>query len=1264
MTAALSAEQRSLLETLIQKARLWLEDDLAESLEGRFGIHLDGRLEPEESLSLRTAQRAARADLVEVINYLRSEGKGRDESVNRLVREAAFTHLNRIIAVRIAEAVEIIPPTISEGLSSAGFQDFAELASTAASTEWERFSILVNLCADELSADVPALFDPRNPLLALAVSESVFAKLIESITELPDEIWAAPDALGWTYQFFNTSEERRRMREESVRPRTSRELAVRNQFFTPNYVVEFLVQNGLGTYLTAGFPALADELLLLVEIPTEHIDINLAEVSVLDPACGSGHFLLGAYDLLEKVWQHAGVQPADAAPKIVRSLWGIDIDPRCTQIAQAAVIFRARRHCRDPLPTPNVICARALPTGPEAEEIIAGLPDHIQRTVRVIAEELKNAPVLGPLLKIETTLSQEVRDIFGTGVIEGTLAESVPRAKTDPVRKQILSAINAIASSVTSTAPQRLFAAEVHDAVRFVEAMNRHYTAVLMNPPFGEPIPETKSYLKATYPWIPTQDYNLLAAFVGRGLELSQPDSGTCSAITSRAGMFLRTFEAWRQQVLLENELLVLADLGSDIMEQALVEAAAYVIRKKPDSHGTATFIRLLKEVEKSTKLQEVIVQRNDNLKKSHVFQIPLSEFNAIQGSPIAYWMNDSIRHLFRTIPILEQNGALLCSGLSSGDNFRFLRTFWEVNAEFIGYSSDDIIQNKSWIPFAKGGKYSPWWSDIHLLIDWENNGERIKAYNGSRVINTQHFFRPALTWPRRTISGFGVRLMPSGSAFDSQGPVAIPIGNTTYFTLLGWLSSRLIQAVIDTMVAAGGEVSAGGAARTYEVGLMKKLPWLNIPMLAVPSEALTSRRAHLDESDEITRRFVRPLLKDTSLLDDYLLQLKDGEEIDRIVNEAAGLDENGLSYLDQEIGPYPLSYPERDDLDDRISNLYKAPIKQITDELIEERGGSRAIVNLTYVADRRIEVIAHGLEVNPRSIVRVVKEHGLAAPGEAEDNAFRLISYLMGVCFGRWDVRIGRDSSRAEVPDDLFAPPARYSPGTLLDADGRVPKHTPEGYPIDLPLDGLLLDQPGHRWDIETAVRTAGYALLDSEKPVNEALNALMKRQPSLKRYLRSYFFKRHLQMYTISRRKAPIYWQLQVPSKDWGIWLYAPRLSREMLFAVAREAEQRQRLAQRQIRHLQHEAESSGSIRRASEVAKELDTEQRLAVELDSFRAEAERIANLGWEPDLNDGIVLNAAPLAPLFPAWRDAEKYQRELRAGKYEWASVSRWADRL
>ena len=225
----------------------------------------------------------------------------------------------------------------------------------------------LRLCGDELAADAPVLFDPRNPLLALEPSTAAFDELVALLADPgTTEIWAASDTLGWSYQFFNTGDERRQMREAAA-PRNSRELAVRNQFFTPRYVVDFLVQNTLGRRLIENDPAspLLDQLPLLVDPPKAPGPVlPLDQVKCLDPACGSGHFLLGCYDLLERAWELAGIAPSDSAPMIVAALWGVDIDVRCAQVASAALVLRARRHCRDlPLPRPNIVTARGLPGG-------------------------------------------------------------------------------------------------------------------------------------------------------------------------------------------------------------------------------------------------------------------------------------------------------------------------------------------------------------------------------------------------------------------------------------------------------------------------------------------------------------------------------------------------------------------------------------------------------------------------------------------------------------------------------------------------------------------------------------------------------------------------------------------------------------------------------------------------------------------------------------------------------------------------------------
>ncbi|MHB8660064.1 MAG: hypothetical protein ACYC91_19420 [Solirubrobacteraceae bacterium] len=236
-------------------------------------------------------------------------------------------------------------------------------------------------------------------------------------------------------------------------------------------------------------------------------------------------------------------------------------------------------------------------------------------------------------------------------------------------------------------------------------------------------------------------------------------------------------------------------------------------------------------------------------------------------------------------------------------------------------------------------------------------------------------------------------------------------------------------------------------------------------------------------------------------------------------------------------------------------------------------------------------------------------------------------------------------------------------APGMLVDESGYPPTAAPVGYVIPIPANGLLVDEPGHPHDIAAAVSHAVMAVsVDPVALEAEVLDVLGRK--TVRDYLRRQFFKDHLSRYSKSRRKSPIYWPLSVPSKAWGVWLYAPMLSREALYAIAQEAARRERLATEAVFRLQNDQQSGKTDRRAREVAEELDLEEKLIEELRRFRTEAERVAGLGWEPTLDDGIVLCAAPLADLFPAWPEANKARHELRKGQHEWAAVARWAEEL
>ena len=1279
MTNRLDDTQRKQLNSIVSDCRRILAEDLGALLEGLYGIRPDGTVEPIRSLRLTDAEAETRTDLEGILDHFEAEdGRGRTGR-DRLLREAVFTHVNRLLAIRIAEQLQLLPESIAQGRSSRGFRDLvADVAPLLAADDTGGYWTYLCLCGDELAADAPTLFDPRNPLLALAPSPSALDALIDLLRTAPAPIWEAADTLGWAYQFFNTTDERREMREGGA-PLNSRELAVRNQFFTPDYVVSYLVHNSLGRRLLDADPnsPLVDDLDWLVEAPTERGEpLDLIDVKVLDPACGSGHFLLGAYDVLERAWHHRGVNAADAAPLIVPTLWGIDIDSRAAQVAAAAVILRARRACgrMARLPRPNVICARVLPPVPSDE--LAALPSSHRQILAELREELDRAPTLGSLLKLESVLGMERTAGTARAAKKGMAPipiDSNATSEVDAVRREVIEVVQRAADQISSTAVERLTAVEADDALRFVSAITQRYDTVLMNPPFGEPVKGTRAYIKTAYPWIPTMDHNLFAAFVGRGIELCNAN-GYVGAITSRAGMFLSTFGRWRSEVVLRHQLVTLADLGFGVMEQALVEAAAYVIgarRSEPSDH--CTFLRMLREpapVRKSA-LHNAVGAHRAGDRDARVFSVATNSFDVIAGSPMAYWISPSIRDLFDHLPSLAGGGREVRVGLQTGDDFRFVRAFWEVDPSTVGRSRTETMFGKRWIPFAKGGEYAPFWADIHLVVEYERDGERLREYEGSVLRNPQFYFEAGITWPLRTASGFSPRVLPAGCAFSNKGPAVLPSGSVE--SVLAWMTSRLAGALVAVQLGAADETSSGSASKSYEVGLVSKIPW---PAGLEAVDGLAERVREFAEAvrltdlvDETTRLFRGPAVATFQGVDALSEQTLRSDEdralalialsstIEAEIYSVVGHDVKG--FVEEEMGIHPDDLPADESVATDLVDAYNSTTEKLITEGVARRGGLKSLTQKTFVADRRLEILAHTYEVHPSVIVSRRRQEELRPAGCDRRIAEELLSYLVGCSFGRWDVRIGRDPSLAPPIPGLFDAVPVCPPAMLVGIDGMPARQAPDDYPITLPPHRLLFDEAGHRYDMIAGLEASTAELVDSPIEMLQEVERFLGRD--LRDHLRRQFFKDHLGRYSKSRRKAPIYWPLYVPSRQWGVWVYAPTLNRETLFAIEAAADQRLGSAIAETRRLESQQLEAGG-RTTRELAQELERERKLAEELRLFHREARRIAELGWEPDLDDGIILCATPLIELFPDWKvDLVAARKDLKRGDYDgWASVARF----
>jgi hypothetical protein len=693
-------ETRNRIQRATQAARRLLEQECAAQLEGMFDILPDGIIKPEPGAHLGDADQITRAKIIAAIEHRCAGGMAKSASVVDYVREAAFTILNRFVALKMLESRGLILESISRGEQSPGFAELGRLAPGLADLPDHGYRLYLECLFDELGREIGVLFDRRDPASLLWPRRQPFADLL-AILNAPDlaGVWQEDETIGWVYQYFNTDADRKRARyDEKGRPKApqnSYELAVRNQFFTPRYVVQFLTDNTLGRIwyeMRQGRTRLADSLEYLVRRPNE---VFLAEgeqppaedspkdeelsrgerlkkphynrfrpkkdprdLRILDPACGSGHFLLYAFDLLlttyEEAWADEASPPSELTGRTLRedypgldelrralpglilrhNLHGIEIDPRCAQIAALALWMRAQRAFNDfdiaraerPLiAKTNVVIAEPMPGEQDLleeflrelrEDRLEGLirealaipPEQVVRATKAMADSLADlvravwngmelAGELGSLLKIELRLRHAVAEgqrewedrlplfrvvQYGLG---GETKEKYVRfvegrdqnfwSKAEQLTLHALRKYAAKQTPNGRSVTRQLFAEDAEHGFALIDLCRKRFDVVLMNPPFGEPSPGSKSTIGSVYP---RTKNDLYAACVERGIGLLRPRC-MLGAITSRTGFFLSSFQKWREEILLnEAQPTVVADLGHGVLDSAMVEVAAYCL--------------------------------------------------------------------------------------------------------------------------------------------------------------------------------------------------------------------------------------------------------------------------------------------------------------------------------------------------------------------------------------------------------------------------------------------------------------------------------------------------------------------------------------------------------------------------------------------------------------------------------------------------------------------------------------------------------------
>ncbi len=676
------------------------------------------------------------------------------------------------------------------------------------------------------------------------------------------------------------------------------------------------------------------------------------------------------------------------------------------------------------------------------------------------------------------------------------------------------------------------------------------------------------------------------------------------------------------------------------------------------------TFFRLLGHEVKGEALGRAIEAiANGDPTPTDTYVADPQSFRQIPGSPFAYWVRDGLRQVFTQFRALEADGRQAQSGASTMNDFKFLRAWWETAATAAARDRASTFREGRWVPIAKGGAFSRYYTDWELVLDWKRDGEILKKevaeYRGSRgwgyhwtaaINGHSYYFRPGLTWPRRTQGGFSVRALPTGCIIGDKGPsVFVPLDDQAQLLLLlALMNSEPFRKLIDLQMTFG----------SYEVGVIERTP---VPPLAGP--------------------LIRRLVTIAAQCIDLKRSLDSGADTTHAFAIAALIQTSG-STLARRAVAWQARLAETEQ---RLA-ASQAEIDEISYELYGISEEDHQAIEASIPSTKQFEPVGD--------------DGAVAEDEDAEEEASGvdttalvtgLLSYAVGCAFGRWDVRVGLDPSLAPKLADPFAPLPVCSPGTLVGPDGlparcngiaseewmrarpdviTLPKDgalanptiPDDRYPLPIPWEGTLVDDPNHPEDLVRRVRSVLDLLFASRSEAIEREACQILGVKELRDYFRNPrgFFDYHIKTYSKSRRKAPIYWLLQSARRSHGLWLYYHRLDSDILFhALVNYVDPKLRMEESRLAQLRTERAKAGTTGGpARKLERAIERQEDLLSEIHDFREKLERAANLRLAPDLDDGVVLNIAPLRELVP-WKVAADHWKELTSGRYEWSSISR-----
>lgn len=1267
---AITKEARKKIFSLVQNSKDLLVKEVESQLEQYFGIHTNGSVIDMDLLTSKEADKIYTARILrQRLKYIQANQLSGDKSIKDAIRllisEEAFTILNRFACLRMAEERNIIRESVRKAYNSEGFLVFDSITGQGQVTDiYTRYTWYLNAVFDELSIDLPALFDRFSPFALVFPSEQALIRLLdvlnnEEITIYREEglqpvnLWKEDETIGWIYQYYNSKEEIKEMREASDLPRNSRELAVRNQFFTPRYVVQFLTDNSLGRIwyeMTQGQTKLVQLCTYLIhrngevflqkgqtkpenaESKIQYIDFRTIkdprEIKMLDPACGSMHFGLYSFDIFEQIyieaWDKYPNLFSDLRDKYTRAdfiaqvpvliirhnIHGVDIDPRALQIAGLSLWLRAQKSFdklglqakdRPTITRANLVLAEPMPGNERLlNSLLKPLDLPMQQLVRAIWGKMLLAGETGLLLKIEQEITTEIAKIAKEWA---AFAKQV-QSKLGDTPEQISNAKQAVKysqpdywQSFFDTAEQ-----QVLDILKQLsdEATNGEAYQTLL---FAEDAQRGFAFIELC-----RQKYDVV---------LMNPPFGSASKNTE--SYLQLNYSTWGKNILsafFDRMLEMINQTGfvGAIFDRTVAIKSSYEAFRKQNICG-----RISAMADTGWYVLDANVETTTMVLKKNADEFK-GVFIDLQESPdkdqlLQKIINDQISNI--TVDGFYQKKSIdfnkLPNSIIGYDFKEYLQDFFIKNKPigYYGFAARDghnLIPNDhlrefwevnstaNYFHLYNGGSYSLFYSNYRDIALFGMDGYLVEYHKSSILRNKEYQLKGGLCYGKRG-EIFDCHILKLNTLFTKEGQAINPITKNDALNCLSYFNSILPQYVFNTYA---GQHKASGY-----VNLMP---------------------------------YPKPTKEENLSIGDVL-------EILKIKRNSIGLDETCLEFhhLLHHFTKYNSLKEGIKQLQQKVTSdkhQYLALIKRNDDFWLQKAKipVDALPVFEAYKAKRPIENLITIDGVNDSSI-------------ESNPNmAYEIISNILGIAYGRWDFRSVQDPELIPPFSDFFdALP--FMPEVSLN-------EIPSDYAINVPNDGILVSDLNHYSHICQSVTKVIYLLWpdNGDKIINELceIGGFNK----LDDFLDSPtgFFDFHYKRYTKSRREAPIYWPISTLSGSYTIWLYYPAINDQTLYCVVNNyLKDKIKDTETEISLLENNANLDN---KGLKLLRELTD---FKFELLDFEKEILRIAQLPYIPNHDDGVLITAAPLHSLFrhPKWRKStEDCWKALEKGEYDWAHLA------